>query len=157
MRLSVRSLAAPWLHALTLSTLAVTALHAQTITLEGHVRDDAGQPVPNAQVAVVEPATNATRNALTNPSGDFRFLGLYPGRYTISVHAVGFKPVTDSLQLVVGQRANLLFTLEKTAAQLAEVTVLAGETKSVEVQRMTVSTPVVKDEIQNLPTNARNV
>jgi outer membrane receptor for ferrienterochelin and colicin len=147
-------------YALLAIILAPAAARGQiTITLEGRVRGNDGRAVPSAQIAVVNPATNATRNALTDPQGEFRILGLYSGRYTVAVHALGYKPVTDTIQLVVGQRASLLFTLEPTAAQLAEVTVTggAGATKSVEIQRMTVSTPVVKDEIQNLPTNARNV
>lgn len=142
-----------------LATLCLApALGAQTtIALEGQVRGDDGQPVASAQVRVVSAATGTTRGAVTNDDGVFRVLGLAPGRYRVTVQRIGYRPATEAVELLIGQRANLQFTLARGAAALSEIAVSAARTRSVEVQRTSVSAPVVREEIEHLPTNDRNI
>ena len=135
---------------------ATPALAQNTITLEGAVRGD-GAPVVGAQITVTNVATRETARALTRASGDFRVLGLYAGQYTVNVRAIGYRQRTDTVQLVIGQRARLEFTLEKGAAELEAQTVTAERVKQVEVQRLSVSAPVMKEEIENLPFNSRGI
>ena len=134
-------------------------VHAQnTITLEGVVtgKDD-GTPVEGAQVEVLNSATGERRLATTRSTGEFRVLGLFSGTYAVTVRALGFAPVTEQVQLVVGQRARLAISLAKGATELAGVQVAASVVKQVEVQRLSISAPVVKEEIENLPLNARGM
>ena len=139
------------------SVFAATAASAQNIiTLEGAVRAD-GAPVQGAQITVRNVATAEVSRATTRPNGEFRVLGLYSGQYTVNVKALGFRQRTDTVNLVQGQRARLEFDLEKGAAELDAQTVIAERVKQVEVQRMSVSAPVVKEEIENLPFNARGI
>jgi hypothetical protein len=127
-----------------------------TITLEGTVRAD-GEPVNGAQVVAVNQATNETRRALSSTAGAYRVLGLTSGRYTVTVRAIGYKPAVEAVQLVVGQRAQLDFALERGSAELASVTVVGEKVKQVEVQRLSISAPVVREEIENLPLNQRGI
>jgi len=95
------------------ATIAACAypLRAQnTITLEGSVKSE-GLAIANAQITAVNVATLETTRALTRPTGDFRILGLFPGQYTVTVRSVGYKPASDTVQLVIGQRARLEFTM----------------------------------------------
>ena len=134
------------------------ALLAQnTITLEGVVQSREGQPVSGAQVSVFNTSTAERRTATTRPTGEFRVLGLFSGKYSIEVRALGYKPMVDSVQLVIGQRARLTITLERGTTELAAVAVTAERVKQVEVQRLSISAPVLKEEIENLPMNARGV
>ena len=135
---------------------ATPALAQNTITLEGAVRGD-GAPVVGAQITVTNVATRETARALTRATGDFRVLGLYAGQYTVNVRAIGYRQRTDTVQLVIGQRARLEFILEKGAAELEAQTVTAERVKQVEVQRLSVSAPVMKEEIENLPFNSRGI
>ena len=135
---------------------ATTAFAQNTITLEGAVRGD-GAPIAGAQITITNVATNEVARALTRPTGDFRVLGLYSGQYTVNVRAIGFRQRTDTVQLVIGQRARLEFDLEKGAAELEALAVVAERVKQVEVQRMSVSAPVMKEEIENLPFNSRGI
>ncbi len=128
-----------------------------TITLEGSVRNVAGEPVVGAVIAVTNPATNERRGTNSNEAGRFRVLGLGPGRYEVTVRAINFEPETRMVELLLGQRANLLFELKSTAAQLAGVSVTADRTTTVEVQRTSVSAPVVQQMIEQLPTIDRNI
>lgn len=145
--------------------LAVLALGAgaagasaqTTISLEGVVRSDNGQPIPEAQVRVADPATGALRGARTNETGTFRVLGLAPGRYRVSVQRIGYTPAQELVDLLIGQRANLTFTLHEGATSLGTVAVSANVARSVEVQRTSVSAPVTHEQIEHLPTVDRNV
>lgn len=148
--------------ALALATLgcAVASVQVQaqnTITLEGSVVGSDGAPVAGAQIAVTDKATSERRTTVTNQSGDFRVLGLFSGKYAVDVRALGYKPVQDSVQLVIGQRARLTITMEKGATEIQGVAVTAERVKQVEVQRLSISSPVLKEEIENLPMNARGV
>ncbi len=135
-----------------------SAVQAQnTITLEGSVVGKEGEPIVGAQIAVTNVATSERRNVTTRQNGEFRLLGLFSGKYSIDVRALGYKPVQDSVQLVIGTRARLTITMEKGATELQAVAVTAERVKQVEVQRLSISAPVLKEEIENLPMNARGV
>jgi hypothetical protein len=128
-----------------------------TITLEGIVRGEDGSAIESAQVSAVETATSERRSALTNAYGEFRILGLSPGRYAVSARFIGYRPATETVRLVIGQRARLTFALERGATEVEAVQVREQRVRSVEVQRTSVSTPVLQEEIENLPLNTRNV
>ncbi len=142
--------------ALLSAVLGRPLLAQNTITLEGSVKGE-GQLVAGAQITVVNVATHETARTLTRATGDFRVLGLFSGQYTVNVKAIGFRQRTDTVQLVLGQRARLEFTLEKGAAELDAQTVTAERVRQVEVQRLSVSAPVMKDEIENLPLSSRGI
>ena len=143
--------------ALLLAALGATAAAQNTITLEGSVRDEAGAPIGAAQITVVNEGTRETSRATGRSTGEFRVLGLGPGRYGVTVRTLGYAPKSETVQLVIGQRARLEFTLVRGAAELSTQSVLGERVKQVEVQRLSVSAPVMKEEIENLPLNARGV
>lgn len=111
-----------------------TSVQAQnTITLEGNVSGKEGEPIAGAQIVVTNIATSERRNLTTRQNGEFVVLGLYSGKYAIDVRALGYKPVQDSVQLVIGQRARLTIVMEKGATELQAVAVTADRVKQVEV------------------------
>jgi hypothetical protein len=136
--------------------LAQPAAAQNTVTLEGIVRAE-GVPLASVQVTAVNAETQETARATTRANGEFRILGLFPGQYTVSVRSVGYRPATEKVQIVIGQRARLEFALDKGVAQLQATQVVEERVKQVEVQRLSVSAPVLKDEIENLPMNSRGV
>jgi Carboxypeptidase regulatory-like domain len=149
------------LHRLVLAALIaatfVRTAHAQnTLTLEGSVKGDAG-PLGAAAVTVVNLATQDSARTVTRPSGEFRLIGLFTGQYQVTVRAIGYKPSVQTVQLVIGQHARLDFALERGATELAAQLVTTERVKQVEVQRLSVSAPVMKEEIENLPMNSRGV
>ena len=139
-----------------LATFARPALAQNTITLEGSVKGDGG-PLVGAAVTVVNVATKETSRTVTRRNGEFTVLGIFSGRYTVTVRAVGYKPAADTVQLVIGQRARLDFTMERGASELTAQVVTGERVKQVEVQRLSVSSPVLKEEIENLPLNSRGI
>ena len=144
--------------AVIVAAFAAHPLHAQnTITLEGSVKSE-GVAIANAQITAINVATNERSRAVTRSAGEFRILGLFPGQYTVTVRSVGYKPASDTVQIGIGQRARLEFNLEKSATTTLEGQMITGErVKQVEVQRLSVSAPVMKEEIENLPLNSRGL
>jgi hypothetical protein len=132
------------------------ALAQNTLTLEGTVKTE-GTPVASAQVSVVNTATGERAQTLTRSTGEFRFLGLFPGKYTVTVRAVSYRPNSETVELVIGQHARLDFELQKGVAELQAQTIVSERVRQVEVQRLSVSAPVMQTEIENLPLNQRGI
>lgn len=127
-----------------------------TITLEGSVKSE-GIPVANAQVTATNTETQEVARATTKPTGEFRLLGLFSGKYSVTVRAVTYRPSTQVVELVIGQRARLEFSMDKGVAELQAQQVTVERVKQVEVQRLSVSAPVLQTEIENLPLNQRGI
>ncbi len=138
------------------AALSRPALAQNTVSLEGSVKSD-GAPIAGAQITVANSGTSEIQRATTRANGEFRVIGLFPGTYTVTVRALGYKQNSDVVQIVIGQRARLEFSMEKGAAELASTAVVGERVKQVEVQRLSVSAPVMKEEIENLPLNQRGV
>ena len=153
----MRRFVSTMLAALTLVATVATAAFAQnTVILSGVVKAE-GQPLADAQITITNVATQETVRALSKANGDFRVLGLFAGQYAVTVRAIGYKPTGQKVQLVIGQRARLEFNMEKGVAELAAQTIVGEKVKQVEVQRLSVSAPVMRQEIENLPLNARGL
>ena len=71
--------------------LLVGISHAQfTSNVQGIVQDPSGAVVPKATVTITNNGTGASRTATSDENGDFRFLSLAPGAYTVKVEASGY-------------------------------------------------------------------
>jgi iron complex outermembrane receptor protein len=79
-----------------LSCLASVAT-AQTLSLEGTVRDTTGAALPNARVDARSDGPVTTVNA--NEAGHYRIDGLAPGRYTVTAAFEGFVPISATVDL----------------------------------------------------------
>lgn len=139
-----------------LMAIASAGWSQQIITLAGHVRNDT-RGVAGAHVTAFDSLTNERRSALTDDRGFFRMLDLGPGRHAVSVRAIGHAPITEFVQLVIGERAQVDLVLERVASVLETVHVAGRQGKILEVQRMSVSTAVAETEMRNLPLNSRNI
>jgi hypothetical protein len=142
--------------ALLMLTSPSTARSQQTAILEGIVRDEV-RGIARAEVSAFDSLTNERRRASTNARGFFRMLDLSPGRYVVSVRAIGYAPVVWMLQLAMGQRADLDLLLQPGPLVLETLDVRALPPPPAEIERMSVSTSVTEREMQNLPLSTRNV
>ena len=61
-----------------------------TGNIQGTVEDPSGAAIPQAKVALLNLATQASATTTTDATGGFRFLSLAPGPYKITVEAAGF-------------------------------------------------------------------
>jgi len=65
-------------------------------TISGTVKDSSGAYIKGATVTIADPSNGLTRTVTTSDSGEFSAPGLYPGTYTITVEAKGFKKLESS-------------------------------------------------------------
>jgi hypothetical protein len=60
-------------------------------SITGTVRDSSDAPIAKAKVRIVNPATNQSRESVTNEAGEFTFASLDPGTYDVTISADGFQ------------------------------------------------------------------
>jgi hypothetical protein len=95
-----------------------------TSTLQGHVEDPAGAPVPGASVRLLNKGTGEIRKAESGENGDYIITNLTPGVYEMRVERIGFKQFQrPELELQVDQTLRVDLRLELgSVAESIEVT-----------------------------------
>ena len=137
--------------------LVSTAAHGQvsTASVNGTVRDSTGAVVPGANVLLRGVETGVERPTITNEVGNYLFLNILPGAYTLEASMPGFR--THKLQpftLVVNQTATLDLSL-----QIGEINQeVQVEAVGAEVQSSTaeLGAAVTRQQVTDLPLNGRN-
>ncbi|MBK6487683.1 MAG: SusC/RagA family TonB-linked outer membrane protein [Gemmatimonadetes bacterium] len=100
--------------------LPTSALLAQSGTIAGKVTDAATQePIGNAQVMVVGTAFGAQTSVL----GDYRLINVRPGQNIVSVVRLGYRQVTDTVDVAAGQTLTLNFAMSQSVVNLSQVVV----------------------------------
>jgi hypothetical protein len=142
--------------ALCFSLLLISSLafgQAITASLQGGVFDKTGAVLTNATVSATNTETGLARSVKTNGAGEYEIRQLPVGQYKVSAEAPSFQPQSRALRLVIGQAANLDFTLAP--GTKAEELTVTTEAPLVEVTRTSVDSVIGEEKIQNLPVNGR--
>jgi hypothetical protein len=139
--------------ALGLAWLAAPGAFAQIRTgnVYGTASDAQGGVLPG--VTVTLSGEMGTRTAMTSSQGEFRFLALDSGRYTLTLSLAGFRETTREIVVTAGENVNLPLTLS--LGGVAETVDVVGETPLVDVKKRGTSTTMVTNELQKVP-NARD-
>ena len=144
-----------WIAAMFL--LLPTMLHAQTTqgTILGTVHDAAGALVPGATVTLTNLDEGTVRTTQTNGAGDYKFVDLKPGHYTVTMEASGFEKWTvDGVTLAVRQELRVDASL-KVGAVKQEVVVNGDQASAINTESPTISGTFTADDAINLPVNTR--
>ena len=88
----------------------------------GHVRDQDGAPVPNAQVFIVGTALRALSDSL----GAYDLPAVPEGRQEIRAASIGYRSSQATISIRRGKLTTYDFTLEQSALQTQELTVTTG-------------------------------
>ncbi len=84
-----------------------------TTSLRGAVTDKSGATVAGAKVNAINAAQAINREGTTGSAGEYEFLGLQPGVYSLTVEKDGFRKYEQNkLQLLVNSPATQNVTLE---------------------------------------------
>jgi hypothetical protein len=99
-----------------------------TGSIRGTVADEKGGAVPDASVDVMNLDTALAKSTATGPDGQYEFLALPPGRYTVTIAKSGFATITqENAVLTVGQTMSLPVTM-KVSATAEKIVVTATPT-----------------------------
>src|SRR2546421_1616619 len=142
--------------ALVLSAPARTAT-AQGVTsaaVAGRITDDAGAPVPAAQISLTNGSTGQRYAARSRDDGRYSFENVdVGGPYTLAVRALGFEPKTSTpFNLQLGQRFVLDLSLKRSAVQLEAVTVETQSNPLLSQARTGAQTLISDSALRRLPT-----
>jgi len=133
------------------------SLYGQTGSgeLTGRVLDPEGAAIAGARVTATDNSTHLSEETLATSSGDYAFLNLKPGYYSIAVSADGFKSLRHSpILLETGQR--LLLDLPLQVGARSEVITVSATDSSLESASSDVESVIHGDAIPAMPLNGRN-
>jgi hypothetical protein len=121
-----------------------------TASITGRVADQAGAVLPGATVTVVNTATGATRDTVTNGEGLYTVPALTAGVYRVKADLQGFSPVTrDNVELLTGSTLNV--DVQLGLAGIQENLTVTGQSPLVEATMATLSSSIRQSEVVQLP------
>lgn len=127
-----------------------------TTSVRGNVLDKSGATVAEALVTITNPTQGLTRETQTNGSGEYSFLALPPGTYTLSVQKAGFRPFErKSLELLVNVPATSNVTLE--VGSTSEKVEVSAEAATVNTTDASLGNAFSETQVKELPLESRNV
>jgi hypothetical protein len=123
--------------------------------ISGVVTDASGSVISAATVTAKNLETTAVRTTATDAAGRYQLRGLALGGYEVTVAKDGFQTtVRGGIQLVVGQHANLDFSLQVGA--VSEQVTVTADVSPVNATTTDISGLVGQQQVKNLPLNGRS-
>src|SRR5262249_4234149 len=143
---------------LVLALLTVTSAWAQvgTTSVRGLVTDKTGAVVANAKVSVTNAGLALTREINTSSTGEYEFLALPPGVYSLNVEMQSFRKFENkNVQLLVNSPTTVNVTLEVgVTSQTVEVSAQAVTMNTTDA---TLGIAFDENQVKQLPMEGRNV
>jgi carboxypeptidase family protein/TonB-dependent receptor-like protein len=150
--MQVTSLVRVLIFAVSIFLTGTCALAQSTFSLRGVAEDDTGAIIPRAQVVLKDGKNVEVAHTVANDLGEFSFMRLAAGDYSIELDAPGFKKTQARASVGVGS-ADLQHFRMKVASVNQEITVKAGDPvamdgniNSVEVNHDLLKSLPVKDD-----------
>jgi len=143
-----------WILALVacLATSTVAFAQVQSGSISGSVKDEQGGVLPG--VLLTLQGAGAPQTFVTESDGQFRFLNVPPGTYTLTAALQGFRTVIrEGVVVAVGQSVQLPMQLG--VAAVAESITVSGESPVVDTKAMGTATNFTQDELSRVP-NSRD-
>lgn len=122
---------------------------AQGITnsaLGGRVTTE-GQGLGGVAVELTSPALQGARTAYTTANGDYVFVGMPPGDYTVTFKLEGMQTVTKTVALTTAQRATLDASMRVAGVTAAATVTAKTETVSTSLQGSTTVTTELTNKL----------
>jgi hypothetical protein len=134
------------------ATTSVASAQVQSGNINGVVRDEQGGVLPG--VTITLQGSGATQTMVTEAEGQFRFLNLPPGTYTVTANLTGFRTIARE-GVVVGVGQNVALTLTLGVATVQETITVSGESPVIDAKAMGTATNFTQDELSRVP-NSRD-
>lgn len=123
--------------------------------VNGVVRDTTGDVIEGARIDLRETSTGTERSTISNSDGNYTFIDVAPGSYTLEVAKQGFSTAKQSaFALYVNQTATFNFTLA-VGSQVQQVTVEAAAAQ-LDTSTANLGTVINSNSVNSLPLNGRN-
>jgi hypothetical protein len=124
-------------------------------TILGHVQDSSTAPVAGVKVTARNVDTGVQNKFTTAAAGDFVFVNLVPGTYSVTIEKDGFKSETSSgLILEVDQTLRQDFSLQ--VGSVKDQITVSADTQLVQTDNTTTGNVLDERFIDELPSNGRD-
>src|ERR1700678_2670883 len=137
--------------------LTPTLLNAQGANgrIVGRVADPSGAVLAGVKITLINEATGISRDALTNDSGDYTFIEVVPGTYTVQFELTGFKKnLQKSVIVDLNQVVTLNSTLQIGGSQ--EIVDVTSEAPQVDTTSTQLGAVINDRSVNELPLNTRD-
>jgi trimeric autotransporter adhesin len=138
--------------------LAVTASFAAAQTFTGGLRGavrDANGVIPGVTVELINEATNAPREAVSNESGEYSFGAVAPGSYTVRATLTGFRTYENKgVRIATQQFVTLDISLE--VGQLQETITVTGAAPLIDTSNASTGAVIDSTQLATLPSGGRS-
>src|SRR6266446_9778662 len=125
-------------------------------SLQGTVTDPSGSAIAGATVVLANSESKLERTMETGMQGEYRFIALPPGTYTLTVTAKGFSRYQQTdLQLLVNTPATANVGLKIGSA--SESIIVTSEAPVLNLVDASIGNPFNETQIKQIPLDARNV
>ena len=138
-------------------TASQASLRAQlsTAAVNGVVRDSSGSAVPGAAVTLKNTATGVQHTADSNQAGNYVFLSVAPGTYTLEASHAGFEKVhIEPFTLEVNQTATFDFRLP--LGQIQQSVTVSATGEAIQASTAELGSVIAQKQVVDLPLNGRN-
>jgi carboxypeptidase family protein/TonB-dependent receptor-like protein len=138
--------------------LSVVPLFGQSATAEfnGIVVDQSGAVLPGTTITLTHESTGLAREVVSSETGRFVLPAVRPGVYTVKAALSGFQTqARTGVRILVGQAVTLTFTMP--LGTLTDQVTVTGEAPLIEVTQTTLGSSLTTEDIENLPTQGREM
>jgi hypothetical protein len=127
-----------------------------TTSVRGTVTDPSGSAVAGANVVLANAESRTERAATTGAQGEYQFLFLSPGTYTLKVAAMGFAGYEQTgLQLLVNTPATANVQLK--LGQTTQSVTVTGEAPALNLVDASLGNSFDEMQVKQIPIEGRNV
>ncbi len=127
-----------------------------TTSVRGTVTDSTGGTVPGATVVLANAESKTERTATTGVQGEYQFLFLPPGTYTLTVTATGFQRYEQTgLKLLVNTPATANVQLK--IGQTTQSVTVAAEAPALNMADASIGNSFGETQVKQIPLEGRNV
>lgn len=133
----------------------IAALAQYSSSIEGIVTDRSGAVIANAEITIVNNATQVSRQTVASGEGFYRIINLGPGLYTVAVAKAGFRTNEQrNVALETSETVRVNVTLDVGSA--SEKVTVEAEVPQVETEQGRISGIISTRDLKELPLNGRN-
>jgi len=127
-----------------------------TGSVVGTISDSTGSVIANATITLTNNATGDKRTVVTTDSGDYQFLSISPGQYTLAVDAQGFRRYVHNpveVQVELATRENV----EMAVGSATEQVTVTSQAPIIQSENAALGQVVQGKAVTDIPLNGRNV
>ena len=123
--------------------------------VQGSVTDNAGAVIPGAAVTLTNKETGQTRQTVTSDGGFYRFTGLAPGTYNLSVEQSAFKTkVIENIKVDAEATRGVDVVLE--IGGISETVTVEADSAILQTEDANIRNTISNQEVKELPQTGRD-